>query len=155
MRRDQDRRIQAELVTGCLEDHIVAGVEPNIEHLVRLDLINASRGVVYDVFLRVTGEPEDLVSVGGAARNHRETWAYMHVLAPRTCTVTLRIPEITARVMGLEIYFRDARNQRWRRDTAGMLQPAEGDPLEIKREAFWKVTSLPSQPPVQIVGPDT
>jgi hypothetical protein len=142
-RRKEDHRKQAELITGWLNDHIEMGLTPDREHHVRLDLINASQGVVYDIFVRVIGEPADPFSVGGAAPEHREARGFLHVLPPRTCSVSMRMPDITERVMGLQIYFRDARNQRWMRDTSGMLQPSKGDPFPVVRDAFWRVKAPP------------
>jgi hypothetical protein len=70
--REEKRREQAELITGYLNDHIEVGLEPSLEHYVRLDLFNASLGVVYDVFVRILAEPDDPISAGGAAPEHRE-----------------------------------------------------------------------------------
>ncbi|CAN5682810.1 hypothetical protein BH10ACT9_BH10ACT9_18180 [soil metagenome] len=147
-RREEDQRRQSELVTGWLDDHIESGLGPDHrEHYVRLHLINASQGVVYDVFIRVTGEPSDPVSAGGAAPQHREARGYMHALPPKTAQLTIRMPHITHSVKSLEIYFRDARNQRWMRDSSGELRASEGDPFPVLRKAFWKVELAPTARP--------
>jgi hypothetical protein len=155
--REEKRREQAELITAYLNDHIEVGLEPSLEHYVRLDLFNASLGVVYDVFVRILAEPDDPISAGGAAPEHREARGYMHVLPPSKTSTTMRMPNITRRVMGLELYFRDARNQRWMRDTSGMLKSTNDDPFAIVRDAFWRVKAAPFTKPrieIQILHPD-
>jgi hypothetical protein len=148
-RDDEDRRRQAELITGWLDDHIDVGDEHG--NYARLHLVNASQGVVYDVYVHVTSEPKDSVSVGLAAPEHREAWGFMHVLPPTTCDVTLRLPDVAERVIGLQIYFRDARSQRWVRDWLGMLRETEYDPREVVREDFWKVKAVGPNPHIQIL----
>lgn len=151
-RQDDEERRQAELVTGWLEDHIEAGLGPdNRRHYVVLYLVNASHGVVYDVFVRVNGEPQDPVSVGGAAPEHREARGYLHALPPKTSKLMITMPDITHSVKGLEVYFRDARNRRWMRDSFGELKRSSGDPFPVVRDAFWSVKRAPlTQPEIEI-----
>lgn len=96
-----------------------------------MGLINASRGLAYNVQIQIINLPID-PSLNAELQDKLVTRAHARVLEPGTWKADISLRDLRLEPASVEIYFRDQAMNEWNRDErVGILAPAADGPL------FW------------------